>query len=79
LTVILVALLVEVNLLPENPYTRLRARLMTANHLSNIQRVEILFNLPLLGRAEAFRAFGGDVEAVARKTRTCSTTLLLNT
>ncbi len=34
---------------PANPYTALKARLMTAYELTNIRRVELLFNLPALG------------------------------
>jgi hypothetical protein len=48
-TVCLIADLVEADPLPENPYTELRRRLLAAHQLTDIQRVEQLFNLPPLG------------------------------
>jgi len=48
-TVSLIADLVEADLLPANPYTELRRRLLAAHQLTDIQRVEQLFNLPPLG------------------------------
>jgi hypothetical protein len=47
-TVSLIADLVEADLLPQNPYTELRRRLLAAHQLTDIQRVEQLFNLPPL-------------------------------
>jgi hypothetical protein len=47
--VCLIADLVEADPLPENPYTELRRRLLAAHQLTDIQRVEQLFNLPPLG------------------------------
>ncbi len=40
---------VEADPLPANPYTELRRRLLAAHQLTDIQRVEQLFNLPPLG------------------------------
>ncbi len=40
--------LVEADPLPQNPYTELRRRLLTAHQLTDIQRVEQLHNLPPL-------------------------------
>jgi hypothetical protein len=40
---------VEADPLPANPYTELRRRLLAAHKLTDIQRVEQLFNLPPLG------------------------------
>jgi len=51
-TIILIAYLVEANLLPAAPNMTLRARLMAAYQLTNIKRVELLFNQPLLGRKQ---------------------------
>jgi hypothetical protein len=48
-TVSLIADLVEVDPLPANPNTELRHRLLAAHQLTDIQRVEQLFNLPPLG------------------------------
>jgi hypothetical protein len=48
-TVSLIADLVEADPLPANPYTELRRRLLAAHQLTDIQRVEQLFNLPPLG------------------------------
>jgi hypothetical protein len=48
-TVSLIADLVEADPLPANPYTDLRRRLLAAHQLTDIQRVEQLFNLPPLG------------------------------
>ena len=45
----LIADLVEADPLPANPYTELRRRLLAAHQLTDIQRVEQLFNLPPLG------------------------------
>ncbi len=45
----LIADLVEVDPLPANPYTELHWRLLAAHQLTDIQRVEQLFNLPPLG------------------------------
>ncbi len=45
-TVSLIADLVEADPLPANPYTELRRRLLAAHQLTDIQRVEQLFNLP---------------------------------
>jgi hypothetical protein len=45
----LIADLVEADPLPANPYTELRCRLLAAHQLTDIQRVEQLFNLPPLG------------------------------
>jgi hypothetical protein len=47
-TVSLIADLVEADPLPANPYTELRRRLLAAHQLTDIQRVEQLFNLPPL-------------------------------
>jgi len=47
-SVILIADLVEANPLPDNCYTQLRARLLNAHQLTDIQRVEQLINLPPL-------------------------------
>jgi hypothetical protein len=47
-TVSLIADLVEADPLPVNPYTELRRRLLAAHQLTDIQRVEQLFNLPPL-------------------------------
>jgi hypothetical protein len=47
-TVSLMADLVEADPLPANPYTELRRRLLAAHQLTDIQRVEQLFNLPPL-------------------------------
>jgi hypothetical protein len=47
-TVSLIADLVEADPLPVNPYTELRRRLLAAYQLTDIQRVEQLFNLPPL-------------------------------
>jgi hypothetical protein len=44
----LIADLVEADPLPANPYTELRRRLLAAHQLTDIQRVEQLFNLPPL-------------------------------
>jgi hypothetical protein len=44
-TVSLIADLVEADPLPANPYTELRRRLLAAHQLTDIQRVEQLFNL----------------------------------
>jgi hypothetical protein len=41
--------LVEADPLPANPYTELRCHLLAAHQLTDIQRVEQLFNLPPLG------------------------------
>ncbi len=35
--------------LPDNPYTQLKARLLAAHQLTDYQRVEQIFQLPLLG------------------------------
>ncbi len=43
------SLIVEADPLPANPYTELRHRLLAAHQLTDIQRVEQLFNLPPLG------------------------------
>jgi hypothetical protein len=51
-TIILIAYLVEANLLPAAPNMTLRARLMASYQLTNIKRVELLFNHPLLGRKQ---------------------------
>jgi hypothetical protein len=48
-TLSLIADLVEADQLPANPYTELRRRLLAAHQLTDIQRVEQLFNLPPLG------------------------------
>jgi hypothetical protein len=48
-TVSLIADLVEADPLLANPYTELRRRLLAAHQLTDIQRVEQLFNLPPLG------------------------------
>ncbi len=48
-TVSLIADLVEADPLPANPYTELRRRLLAAHQLTDIQRVEQLHSLPLLG------------------------------
>jgi hypothetical protein len=48
-TVSLIPDLVEADPLPANPYTELRRRLLAAHQLTDIQRVEQLFNLPPLG------------------------------
>jgi hypothetical protein len=48
-TVSLIADLVEADTLPANPYTELRRCLLAAHQLTDIQRVEQLFNLPPLG------------------------------
>jgi hypothetical protein len=48
-TVSLIADLVEADPLPANPYTELRRCLLAAHQLTDIQRVEQLFNLPPLG------------------------------
>jgi hypothetical protein len=40
---------VEADPLPANPYTELRRRLLAAHQLTDIQRLEQLFNLPPLG------------------------------
>jgi hypothetical protein len=48
-TVSLIADLVEADPLPANPYTELHRRLLAAHQLTDIQRVEQLFNLPPLG------------------------------
>jgi hypothetical protein len=47
-TVSLIADLVEADPLPANPCTELRRRLLAAHQLTDIQRVEQLFNLPPL-------------------------------
>jgi hypothetical protein len=44
-----VSLIVEADPLQANPYTELRHRLLAAHQLTDIQRVEQLFNLPPLG------------------------------
>ncbi len=44
----LIADLVQVDPLSANPYTELRHRLLAAHQLTDIQRVEQLFNLPPL-------------------------------
>jgi hypothetical protein len=49
-TVVLIADLVETRPLPENPFDLLRARLLTAHQLTDIQRVEKLLALPPLGK-----------------------------
>jgi hypothetical protein len=49
-TVVLIADLVETRPLPENPFDLLRARLLTAHQLTDIQQVEKLLALPLLGK-----------------------------
>ncbi len=45
----LIADLVEADLLPANPYTELRRHLLAVHQLTDIQRVEQLFNLLPLG------------------------------
>ena len=62
-TVCLIADLVEADPLPENPYTELRRRLLAAHQLTDIQRVEQLFNLPV---SEAVGAVGGDATALSQ-------------
>jgi hypothetical protein len=47
-TVSLIADLVEADPLPANPHTELWRRLLAAHQLTDIQRVEQLFNLPPL-------------------------------
>jgi hypothetical protein len=47
-TVVLIANLVEAVPLLENPYTELPCCLLAAHQLTDIQRVEQLFNLPPL-------------------------------
>ena len=49
-TVVLISDLVETRPLPENPFDRLRERLLTAHQLTDIQRVEKLLSLPPLGK-----------------------------
>jgi hypothetical protein len=49
-TIVLVSDLVETRPLPEDPFDRLRARLLTAHQLTDIQKVEKLLSLPPLGR-----------------------------
>jgi hypothetical protein len=49
MTVSLIADLVEADPLPANPYTELPRRLLATHQLTDIQRVEQLFNLPPLG------------------------------
>ena len=48
-TITLISDLVEADPPPATSYTALKARLLTAYQLTNIQRVEMLFNLPPLG------------------------------
>jgi hypothetical protein len=48
-TVSLIADLVEADPLPANPYMELRRRLLAVHQLTDIQRMEQLFNLPPLG------------------------------
>ncbi len=67
MTVSLIADLVEADPLPANPYTELRRRLLAAHQLTDIQRVEQLFNLPpASGGPEAVRAAGGDLRLCPR-------------
>jgi hypothetical protein len=47
-TVSRIAILVEADPLPQNPYTELRRSLLAAHQLTDIQRVEQLHNLPPL-------------------------------
>jgi hypothetical protein len=49
-TVVLVADLIETNPLPADPFDRLKARLVTAHQLKDIQRVEKLLSLPAMGQ-----------------------------
>jgi hypothetical protein len=48
-TITLISDLVEADPPPATPYQALKARLLTAYQLTNIQRVEQLFNMPPLG------------------------------
>jgi hypothetical protein len=49
-TVVLVADLIETNPLPADPFDWLKARLVTAHQLTDIQRVEKLLSLPAMGQ-----------------------------
>jgi hypothetical protein len=49
-TVVLVADLIETDPLPVDPFDRLKARLVTAHQLTDIQRVEKLLSLPAMGQ-----------------------------
>jgi hypothetical protein len=49
-TVVLIADLIETSPLPADPFDRLKARLVTAHQLTDMQKVERLLSLPAMGQ-----------------------------
>jgi hypothetical protein len=53
-TVVLIADLIETSPLPADPFDRLKARLVTAHQLTDVQKVEKLLSFPTMGQQKPF-------------------------